>query len=444
LTDAGAAQIAEIDLCRAWLRLPRSTPLTTVDGRAVDIIHLGSWTHGFGPDFRDAIISLDGGLAEHGSVELHLRSRGWTEHRHHLDPRYNDVILHIVGQVDAAETRRSDGKLVPTVLLDIRASGHGGVEPDWSLVGGDVCAEHLARAEPELIRGIVARLGDARMTARAAGIESRLTASTPDAVLHAGILDALGYAANRESMAALGERLPWTVLATIAGRAGNPFDQLCAALLGTGGFLPMSDREIGSSGLDPERIRGFEGAWRELQGNWAIAPLPATSWTLARIRPANHPIRRLIQAAAIIAGSKFHPGAELMASVRAGIDPAVTVAGLVAEHGAPPIGVDRARAIATNVLIPFGFAIASQNADQDLAEAVARLWESLPGAESNERTRRAIRQVTGEVGLKRIGARIQQGLVHLDQTLCGPRRCYECPIAAAVIREPAAPGTLLG
>ena len=79
-----------------------------------------------------------------------------------------------------------------------------------------------------------------------------------------------------------------------------------------------------------------------------------------------------------------------------------------------------------------------------MAECAARVWEALPGAESNERTRRAVRQVAGDTGLKRLGARLQQGMIHLDQHLCGPRRCYECPIAAVVVRESATGGTLLG
>jgi hypothetical protein len=32
-----------------------------------------------------------------------------------------------------------------------------------------------------------------------------------------------------------------------------------------------------------------------------------------------------------------------------------------------------------------------------------------------------------------LGARGGQGLIHLDAALCAPRRCYECPIARAVI-----------
>lgn len=434
---APGAPIAEIDLCRAWTRLPRSIPLTTTDGRLVDVIHLGSWTHGFGPDFRGAIISIDNGPTQHGSIELHLRTRGWIEHRHHLDPRYNDVVLHVVGQVDPVETRRADGKLVPTVALDIQALGLPTYEVDWSLVGGAVCAEQLAREQPWLVRDIVSRLGDVRMTARSARIESRLFAMPPDAILYGEILDALGYVSNRDPMTGIAERLPWPVLLALSGSASAPFQRLCSAFLGTAGFLPLSDVEVALTGLEPASAQTLTGDWRAISAEWAITPLPSTAWTLARIRPSNHPIRRLVQAAAFVAATDARLSAELLAPLRAGLDPTSALIELVAEAGAPALGSDRARAITANVLIPFAFAIAGQNGDADLADGVAKVWESLPGAESNERTRRAVHQVTGEVGMKRLGARLQQGLIHLDQSLCVPRRCFECPIAAVVVRESA-------
>jgi hypothetical protein len=444
MIDGGFGPIAEIDLCRAWTRLPRSIPLTTIDGRSVDVIHLGTWTHGFGPDFRDAIISFDNGRTEHGSVELHLRTRGWSEHRHHLDPRYNDVILHVVGRHDDVEIRRADGKLVPTVVLDIQALGLATHEVDWSLVGGTVCAERLTREQPDLIRGVIGRLGDERMTARSARIESRLTALTPDAVLHGEIMDALGYTSNREPMAAICERLPLSSLAPIARQGADPFHRLCAGMLGAAGFLPLADTEIAHTGFDPEHALELTDEWSRIALAWGIAPISPTAWTVARIRPSNHPIRRLVQAAALIAGTDLHLTTHLLAPIRDGLDPTETLIGLVESAGAPTLGSDRARAIATNVLVPFAFALASQSDDVDLAESAARVWEALPGAESNERTRRAARQVAGDTGLKRLGARLHQGLIHLDQTLCGPRRCYECPIAAVVVRESATGGTLLG
>ena len=130
--------------------------------------------------------------------------------------------------------------------------------------------------------------------------------------------------------------------------------------------------------------------------------------------------------------------------MRDGADLTDALINLANRFGVPTLGQDRARAIVTNVLIPFGFALSNHSGDRDLAERFATLWESLPAAESNERTRRAIRQVCGDVGIKRIGSRIQQGLIQLDQALCTPRRCYECPIAAIVVTDSTPPPSLLG
>ena len=81
----------EIALSAAWQAQRFTGPLRTVDGRVVEVVHRGTWTHGFGPDFRDAMILLDGRELRAGSVEVHLRTGAWAVHGHHLDPRYDDV-----------------------------------------------------------------------------------------------------------------------------------------------------------------------------------------------------------------------------------------------------------------------------------------------------------------------------------------------------------------
>ena len=421
----------ELDLCRAWTRLPRSIPLTTTDGRSVDVIHLGTWTHGFGPDFRDAMISIDSGPAISGSIEIHLRTRGWTEHKHHLDPRYNDVILHVVGKHDLVETRRSDGKLVPTVALDMALTGAAPQPIDWSVVGGEVCAESFARERPDVIRDALAGLGDLRMTRRSAVLESELARLSADELLYREILEALGYSQNRGPMRSLTDMLPWHVLNT--ARAAGLSTLGC--LLGAGGFLPLSDAESSHAGLPPDQIRAIHDDWLTVSANWAIGALPATSWVLARIRPLNHPIRRLAQFAAIVDGASGRLATELLAPIRSAMDPSENLLELVNTGGAPTLGRDRARTIATNVLIPFAFAQAAATEDHDLAEATSALWVSLKAGEANERTRKGVRQIAGDTGLRRLTERHMQGLVHLTTQLCEPRRCYECPIARIVVNQ---------
>ena len=83
----------ERDLAAAWNDGLFRGRFALSDGRAVEVVHRGTWTHGFGPDFRDAMIVIDGRDLVAGSIELHLRSGGWRAHGHHLDPRYNEVLV---------------------------------------------------------------------------------------------------------------------------------------------------------------------------------------------------------------------------------------------------------------------------------------------------------------------------------------------------------------
>lgn len=48
-----------------------------------------------GPDFLFASLKFDN-LIWYGHVEIHIRASDWYKHKHHLDSRYNNVILHIV------------------------------------------------------------------------------------------------------------------------------------------------------------------------------------------------------------------------------------------------------------------------------------------------------------------------------------------------------------
>lgn len=438
MSDAPPA-ISERDLAAAWNDGRFRGPFPLADGRRVEIVYRGTWTHGFGPDFRDAMVTFEGRELQTGSVELHLRTSGWRAHGHHLDPRYNDVILHVVLLDDGAETRRLDGKLVPVLALPEEL--HRVVEPrsavDWSLVGGEVCAAPLAREQPALVRELIWRLADARLAAKVARIEARLLGDPPAEVLYQEIWDGLGFSANREPMGLLARRLPLSAIdAALAIVPGS--ERLAVArglLFGVAGFLPISPSDANAAGWSPADSAAAEDAWRRFGGPWRDAALPSTCWTRARVRPANHPALRLAAGAALLAASTGGLLPELLSAVRERADAPALLHDRCAAGGRTLLGQDRATGIVANAVVPFALALSEQTGDHALGEAAAHLWERLPAAESNEVTRRALRQVAGEVRLPGLGTRGQQGLIHLDQTLCRPRRCFECPIASAVLHD---------
>ena len=457
-TRAGQpSDVREVALSAVWQAQAFDGPLRTRDGRDVQVISRGTWTHGFGPDFRDAMIALDGRELRSGSIEIHLETRGWRDHGHATDPRYNDVILHVVLDDDGGgETRREDGVVVPVVaigtLLRELLTSDGVSTVDWSRFGGDACAPDLVRTQPTLVRQILARLGDARMTGRAARLEGRLTAETPAQVLYATILDGLGYHQNREPMAQVADILPFADLeaAPLTRPDSARLTIARGLLLGVGGFLPLSPTDAMLARLSPEAVAAAEAAWQSAGAAWHARALPPTAWVRARVRPNNHPALRLVHAAALIANSLRDGGI-----VPAVLEPLRTRAATTAdqpgrvpdmvEHlrrlsasaDAPGMGADRASAILASGVLPFALALAEHTGDHALTDGAAAVWERLSGPATNDITRRALRQVAGDARLTNLGARGLQGLIHLDQTLCAPRRCRECPIAHAAAADEA-------
>jgi len=176
----------------------------------------------------------------------------------------------------------------------------------------------------------------------------------------------------------------------------------------------------------------MEAYWRSHGGAWHDAQLPPTAWTRARVRPANHPALRLAAGAALLATAGDGLLPTVLAPVREGADPVPLLLDAMSWSGRRGVGADRVLAIVANAVVPLALAIAEHSGDTALGDAAANLWERLPAADANEVTRRAQRQVAGESRLTGLGARGQQGLIHLDQTLCQPRRCFECPVGQLV------------
>ncbi len=80
-------------------RLP-SNNLTTVDGTEVEILSFGVKNDDLaGPDFFYGKIRYDG-ITHFGMIEIHVKSSDWHRHKHQNDPRYNNVILHVVFEYD--------------------------------------------------------------------------------------------------------------------------------------------------------------------------------------------------------------------------------------------------------------------------------------------------------------------------------------------------------
>jgi Protein of unknown function (DUF2851) len=73
--------------------------LHTEEGEPLQIIHPGLLNSNQGPDFSDAKIKIKSTVWA-GSIELHINTSDWKNHKHSNDKNYKNVILHVVWQHD--------------------------------------------------------------------------------------------------------------------------------------------------------------------------------------------------------------------------------------------------------------------------------------------------------------------------------------------------------
>ncbi|UCH62352.1 MAG: DUF2851 family protein [Fidelibacterota bacterium] len=111
----GAISDREADLHTRWERIAGRNVWGL--GGKYQIVHQGKRNGGPGPDFLDAVILFPDGRMRRGDVEIHLRREGWRQHGHQWDPRYRQVILHVISTGSLEAVPQEWWRAVPTLLL---------------------------------------------------------------------------------------------------------------------------------------------------------------------------------------------------------------------------------------------------------------------------------------------------------------------------------------
>ena len=214
------------------------------------------------------------------------------------------------------------------------------------------------------------------------------------------MMEALGYASNRRPFRELARRVPVASLTRLRREpAGTRLLALKAALIGGAGLLPNVKHPQEALELNRLFVRlGVSGA------------MPADRWRFFRVKPSNHPLRRLEGVAELLdryLDSGLVRGLE--ENVRVG-----EVRRLVDRLSAPPfIGGGRASDMAVNVVLPFLHACAGIQKASDLGASCVGLYRAFPRLQDNEITREMARLLDQGRPRKIVtGARRQRGLIH--------------------------------
>ena len=404
--------IPERLLARLWRkRAARQEGFRTGSGAKFRVIYPGHSGGGAGPDFRDALLELEGVGLVRGDVEIHLRQRDWENHGHGQDRNYNGVILHAALEVESPATVLQSGQQAPVVSL--KPLLDGGDPPDtgpnaslWTALGRHGYHQPVT---PDEMGALLDRAGDQRFLTRSAWFQSLVLEQGPDQTLYEGLLEGLGYRFNQQPFLKLAQRAPYAALVRAAGKV--PREQRARSLESwlvlLSGFPPLTP------GLKPPSPRDGFGP--------ALSP---GEWHCFRVRPPNHPRRRIAGAAVLL--DRFLEVGLVQSSTQAAASdgPKELTSALMVEGGPSGkealIGQSRARDLAVNVVLPCLHGLAAPQEEGEGGTPFLDLYHRFGKLQENELTREMADQLMEPTWNGVVtNARRQQGLHYLHSLLAG-------------------------
>ncbi len=273
---------------------PRLRPkkLKTTESEVVQIEHPGDWNLEAGPDFLNATLLI--GKEKRritADLEIHIHANGWNQHGHANDHRFRNVRFHVV---------YFQGIEIPG-LIQIPLQKIISTDSCFSFDNIDITAYPysipsgffpLKTMDPDKKTQWLECAGEERLRLKAERLAHAMQTKEPEQILWEELLSALGYKNNKAPFRKLATLLPLEQLRSKATTTNEAY----TLLLGLSGLLPPR--------IDPKWSPSSKQFIRTLWDFWWKQPeelkedtLNKSDWNLSGLRPANHPVRRLMAAA---------------------------------------------------------------------------------------------------------------------------------------------------
>ena len=289
---------------------PRLRParLHTEHGEPVCVEEPGIWNLESGPDFTGAVLRVGPHLRQmKGDVELHIYPRGWLQHHHQNDPKFNQVRFHVTW---FPGTLPED--VLPPGALQISLRSELNKNPGFSLETVDTtaypygtrahvppCSMVLTGWHPDRKQAILEAAGEERIRRKTERMGIRIEEAGMEQALYEELFTSLGYKHNKNAFRRLAQLVPFTELQKTTE---NDPTKAFGILIGVAGLIP----EQSTSSWDSETRAYFRkvwDAWWKARAPWENRRMSKTDWHLSGLRPANHPIRRIMAAAQLFSTS---------------------------------------------------------------------------------------------------------------------------------------------
>jgi len=399
--------------------------LSTTEAEFLQVIHPGMYNTNQGPDFTGAKIKIEGTVWA-GSIELHINSSDWKNHKHSSDKNYKNVILHVVWQHDVDlhlpfSTLVLQDK-VPKILLNrydelMRAD---------SFIP---CERNIHAASAITWTSWKERLLVERLQLKTGFISGLLQKNNFhwEETLWWLLARNFGSRLNSEAFELIARSIPLSILA----KHKNQVQQVEAILFGQAGLLDAAFTE------DYPRL--LQREYRFLKKKYGLQG-PGANLLFLRMRPSSFPTVRLAQLS-ILVHERLHLFSRIKES--AGLNEIEELLQVTAndywhyhyvfDEGSAfkkkKLGAQMTGNILVNTVIPILFAYGHHQNENVYKDKALRWLEEIP-AEKNEITRGF-----SSLQLPNRTAFDSQAFTQLKNAYCNKKRCLDCAVGNKLLKN---------
>lgn len=399
--------------------------LVTVDGDSVTVLSVGLRNHNSGPDFLDAKVKVAGTLWV-GHVEMHVNASDWFRHGHQDDEAYNNVVLHVVYIND------SERLAIPTVEVAGRfdESIYSRYKVFMQSQRWVACEKQIACIQTFTWLSWLERVVVERLEEEVADVQKRLVSNNYDweETLYQRVMRYLGLKVNNDAFEWLSRLLPLRVLRK---HLDNPV-VVEAMFFGCAGFLDHEFTEAYPLLLQRE--------YKIMKSKFDLITMPESYWKFLRLRPPNFPTIRIAQMAALVA--TFDNLLSKMLAINdvddiynlfdVDINDYWTTHFLFerpSRRQRKSLGSTSVDILIINAIIPLMFCYGMIHDNQELKERCIGFLEKIRPEDNL-----IVRNFT-EMGVSVCNAQQSQALIYLYNNYCKKRRCLECRVFTAIIKD---------
>ncbi len=400
--------------------------LLTHQGQSVEVIHPGDINSNAGPDFFNAKIKIDGTLWA-GNVEVHVKASNWLDHQHQNDKAYDNVILHVVEEVDS-DTFTTQGQVIPILklpysslvfqeYLDLKNN------KDWLSCGSKLNLVNPFEFNMWLDRMLVERL-EYKMQDIIRILEQ--TNNNWDETFYRLLFRSFGFGVNGVPFELLAQSIPLKILLKYA----DNIQLIEALLLGQSGFLNQD--------LKGDYAQKLLSDYLFLKQKHQLEAVHNYLWKFLRLRPGNFPTIRIAQLSALLVKLKGVFGKILNENdlniLEDKLDASVSVYWKThytfkkeSKSSEKCLGRRSKQLLIINTIVPYLFAFGKQNGQEAYAEKAIEWLRKIKAEQNNLLNKWKEYEIVAK------NAADSQALIYLSNYYCKQQKCLHCRIGHNVL-----------